>query len=629
MILSIIIPAYNAGQYLGELILKLRDQMKPFKESVEVIVIDDGSKEPVNFSYDWLKVIRQENRGASAARNTGIEAAQGEYIAFIDADDLVSDNYIDTILNKAKTEKFDYCYLSWKAFGGWQQEVKLNSIEDKFPPFNLCVWNRVYKRSMIGDVRFNENKLVAEDAQFIREVQEEGKKKAFISDFMYFYRSNSPDSLTKRAGAGKLAIKRIVYYYPTVTKDMGFLLEEFKQEDQDAEIILMTDKNDLPELSDYAMIIKPQPMNGTELRGQKTPLFHQIETPRKTQVLLFVDTLYKIGGIETWTYNFCKAMHKYYDILILASRIDPEQHKRLLPYAEITTDLRRTIVCDTAINCRYVLELPKNVEYKRYIQAVHTCKMKDYWTMKDKADEIIYVSKVAADSFEDPEGHVIHNLTDPQDVNKMITLVSATRLSYEKGGQRMIQLARLLDRHNIDYTWYVFSDEHLPNAPANMIFKRPTLNIKPYIKAADFVVQLSDQEAFGFSIVEAWELGTRTLTTALPVLSELGFEEGKQGYTLPWNIDECENIEEILFSEYNPFKFRINSNKIVKQWREVLGNTKPTKSHKPQKGCKWVVALQDFKDMQQKRDIKAGEVYQVPEKRAEDGQRMGFFKILA
>ena len=625
MTLSIIIPAYNAEPYINELLDKLAPQMT---SEVEVIVVDDGSKKPFETDWNFAVVKRQDNQGASAARNAGLDMATGQYIAFIDADDLVSDNYIKTILNKAKTEKFDYCYLSWKAFGGWQQEVKLNNIEDKFPPFNLCVWNRVYKRSMIGDVRFNENKLVAEDAQFIREVQEEGKKKAFISDFMYFYRSNSPDSLTKRAGAGKLAIKRIVYYYPTVTKDMGFLLEEFKREDQDAEIILMTDRNDLPELSDYAMIIKPQPMNGTELRGQSTPLFHQIETPRKTQVLLFVDTLYKIGGIETWTYNFCKAMHKYYDIMILVNHIDQAQQLRLLPYAEIISDFKRTIVCDTAINCRYVLELPKNVEYKRYIQVVHTCKMKDYWTMKDQADEIIYVSGVAADSFKDPEGHVIHNLTDPQDTNKMITLVSATRLSYEKGGQRMIQLARLLDRHNIDYTWYVFSDEHLPDAPANMIFKRPTLNIKPYIKAADFVVQLSDQEAFGFSIVEAWEMGTRTLTTALPVLKELGFEEGKQGFTLPWNIDECENIEKILFSEYKPFKFRINSNKIVKQWREVLGDTKPTRKHKPQKGLRWVRALLDFKDIQQNRNVKAGEVYQVPFKRAEEGQKAGFWTIL-
>ena len=57
---------------------------------------------------------------------------------------------------------------------------------------------------MIGSTRFNTKKAVAEDAQFIREVKEEGKKKAFISEYMYFYRSNAENSLTDKAAAGKV-----------------------------------------------------------------------------------------------------------------------------------------------------------------------------------------------------------------------------------------------------------------------------------------------------------------------------------------------------------------------------------------------------------------------------------------
>ena len=631
MILSIIIPCYNAEPYIHELLGRLAPQIT---EDVEVIVIDDGSKVPLTTGHKFVQIIRQENAGASAARNTGLDHATGDYIAFIDADDLVSGDYIQTILNKAKTEKFDYCYMSWKAFGGWDMDVKLDSVEDQFPPFNLCVWNRVYKRSMIGKIRFNTNKAVAEDAQFIREVKEKGRKKAFISDYMYFYRSNTENSLTKRAGEGKLDVKRIVYYYSHVTPEMTFLLDEFKREDQDAEIILMTNKNDIPELTEYAMVIPPGYIRGTELRGQRTPYFQKLETPIKTQVLIFVDTLFKIGGIETWTYNFCKAMHKYYDIAVMGRNIDETQRNRLLPYAQIITDFRRPIVCDTAINCRYVLELPANVEYKKYFQVVHTCKMKDYWTIKDQADKVIYVSRVAADSFGDDYGEVIHNLTDPQDVKPLITLVSATRLSYEKGGQRMIDFARLLERHNIDYIWYVFSDgisfidETMEGLPKGIVVKQPTLNIKPYIKAADFLVQLSDQESFGYSIVEAWELGTRTITTPLPVLKELGFQEGKHGYTIPFGVKDCDYIEDIIYSEKQPFKYRIDNKTIVKYWRETLGDTKPTRKYKPQRGFRWVRTLLDFKDVQQNRDVKAGEVYQVPLKRAEEGQKQGFWTIL-
>jgi glycosyltransferase involved in cell wall biosynthesis len=343
---------------------------------------------------------------------------------------------------------------------------------------------------------------------------------------------------------------------------------------------------------------------------------------------LFVDTLYKIGGIETWTYNFCKAMHKYYDILVLAKNIDPDQQSRLLPYAEITSDFNRPIVCDTAINCRYVLELPKNVEYKKYFQVVHTCKMKPEWTIKDQADKVFYVSKVAADTFGDTNGQVIHNLTNPQEPKKALLLVSATRLSYEKGGQRMLDFGWMLENMGIPYVWFVFTDGFLQVPPPGMIFKKPTLDIAPYVKAADFLVALSDQESYGYSIVEAWEMGTPTITTPLSVLPELGFVEGKQGFTVPFDVQKAESLENKLFTEYKPFKWRNSNREIVKQWREVLGDTKPTRKYKPQRGLRWVRALLDFKDIQQNRDVKAGEVYQVPFKRAEEGQKAGFWTIL-
>lgn len=235
--LSIIIPCYNAEPYINELLNTLQSQMN---DKVQVLVIDDGSKEEFKTDYSWVTVIRQNNAGASAARNTGLDNAKGEYISFIDADDLVASNYIETILDKIATEKFDYCYLSWRTMsGGWQQDVKLHSVEDKFPPFNLCVWNRIYRKDMIGDVRFNTKKKIAEDAEFIRAVKEEGKKKAFIEDYMYFYRSSTPNSLTKRFSNGEVATKRVVYYYPHVTSDMVNLIDEFRETDKEAEIILI------------------------------------------------------------------------------------------------------------------------------------------------------------------------------------------------------------------------------------------------------------------------------------------------------------------------------------------------------------------------------------------------------
>ena len=177
--LSIIIPAYNSEPYIDELLNRLAPQIT---NEVEVIVIDDGSRVPYIAPTPKVKVTRQANGGVSSARNKGLELAKGEYIAFVDSDDLVSTDYVKTIFNNMGA---DVLWLSWEAFDGWNAKVHLNENDD-FPSWNLCVWNRVYKRDVIGDIRFNEKKKVAEDAEFIREVKPETITR--ISKPIYFYR---------------------------------------------------------------------------------------------------------------------------------------------------------------------------------------------------------------------------------------------------------------------------------------------------------------------------------------------------------------------------------------------------------------------------------------------------------
>jgi glycosyltransferase involved in cell wall biosynthesis len=94
MKLSIIISFYNLHQYVGELLEILDKQMR---KEVEVILVDDGSEIPFTSDYKWLKVYRKQNGGVSTARNLGLDYAVGEYITFIDADDIVPDYYLDRL----------------------------------------------------------------------------------------------------------------------------------------------------------------------------------------------------------------------------------------------------------------------------------------------------------------------------------------------------------------------------------------------------------------------------------------------------------------------------------------------------------------------------------------------------
>lgn len=619
MLLTVIIPAYNSESYLTELLNVLKPQLT---KEVEVIIIDDGSKTPVK-APKWAKLIRQENKGASSARNAGLDIASGEYIAFIDADDLIADNYISTILNKIKTEQFDYCYMSWKTLpGGWQQTVQLKDINSEFPAFNLCVWNRIYKKDLIGAVRFNTKKLIAEDAEFIRKVQKPKAKKSVITDFMYFYRSGAEDSLTKRFANGQVDTKRIVYYFDKVTKDMKNLIKEFREADKEAEVILMTNQNDIPELSKYSMVIKPQAMKGTELRGERTSLFQKIDLPIKTQVVIYTSKTFAIGGIETWIYNFCYQMHKYYDITVLYDAIDTTQLERLLCIVPCLD--RRTvknIVCDTLIINRISDKEPKEVTYNRKIQMVHACKMVDTWEVPTDNDCTVCVSDAVSSSYDKLNNpNTIHNLTISDDIDKPLLLVSATRTStFEKGSERMRDFAKLLDENGIQYLWLIFSDK-TQTSTDKIIYMKPTLNIKRYIKMADYLVQLSDQEGFCYSIVEALELGTPVITTPIDVLSEIGFKDTENGYIVPFNISDDKSIKRIL--NVPNFTFKHDNKSIVNQWRKILGNTKPTKSYAPQEPVE-VFITKTYSDTVLHTLIKTGQTITVPESRAKQLEAAG------
>ena len=95
--LSIIIPAYNAEPYIHELLDVLEPQVT---NEIQVIVVDDGSNPALEVNRKWVEFYRnEENKGISYTRNRGLEVAKGKIVHFIDADDLVPENYVSYMLD--------------------------------------------------------------------------------------------------------------------------------------------------------------------------------------------------------------------------------------------------------------------------------------------------------------------------------------------------------------------------------------------------------------------------------------------------------------------------------------------------------------------------------------------------
>ena len=148
----------------------------------------------------------------------------------------------------------------------------------------------------------------------------------------------------------------------------------------------------------------------------------------------------------------------------------------------------------------------------------------------------IGVSKVACDSYTELTGIECELMYNPItiDIPKVekyndgkLHLISATRLSREKGLERMQKLARMLENAGIDYEWVVYTDRHRQPIGRNVIYKEPKLDILEDIAKADYLVQLSDCEAFCYTVVESLMCGTPVIATDLPVFKELGIIHGK------------------------------------------------------------------------------------------------------
>jgi|WetSurMetagenome_2_1015567.scaffolds.fasta_scaffold114498_2 glycosyltransferase involved in cell wall biosynthesis len=116
--ISVVIPAYNAARWIAETIESVLVQTF---QDFEIIVVDDGSTDETAEAvtkFKRVKCIHQENSGLSSARNTGIRAAMGEYIAFIDADDLWLHDKLDAQMTRLKQTRFAWVYSDAFAFDG-------------------------------------------------------------------------------------------------------------------------------------------------------------------------------------------------------------------------------------------------------------------------------------------------------------------------------------------------------------------------------------------------------------------------------------------------------------------------------------------------------------------------------
>lgn len=615
MKLSIIIPYFNTKEYTDELLNVLESQLT---DDVEVLVVDDGSDEPYSAQNDRIKVLRVKHSGQSKARNLGINRTSGDYVQFIDSDDLVSDDFIQRILEKIEDDP-DIIEFSWRSLNcnGASFNYRVREGERLTNP-SACT--RTFKRSYIGKVRFTEKKDATEDEDFSRRLGYLYKpvKVSTISDYLYFYRTDAEGSNTKRYKNGLCRTKRIVYYYERVTKDRKDILDAIKKDDETNEVILMTYENEIPALKRWCQILRPCSIWTHYQKGEVFRGCSIIRVPEQYKIVLFINFLNVIGGIESFVYHFGVMFE---DVTLLVGKVNDRQRKRLEEHVNVVDyDPRATYYCETLIILRILDSMPTNVFADRTVRTCHGCKTNPAWNIPQDSDYIVNVSEVSKESFGEQakDGMVIHNPIEKSE-KKALILVSATRIpAVDKGKNevRMRMLAEMLNDAEIPFIWFNFSDGVIPNAPEGMVNMGIRDDIQPYIKRADYLVQLSDSEAWSYSMLEA-------LINKIPVIccpfgsaEEMGIKDGVNGYVVPFDM----GFDVTRLLNVPTVSFDYDHEGIKKAWEKVLT------AKKKNKGIK-VRIIQTYFDTLLNRKVVAGENLYMTRERANTIIHAGFGEI--
>lgn len=287
-----------------------------------------------------------------------------------------------------------------------------------------------------------------------------------------------------------------------------------------------------------------------------------------------------IGGLESFFYYLVKT-HPFpkWDITIMYDECDLKQLKRLSKYCNVIK-APDVIECDT-FWCNFNKDVLDKVKAKHinlvlhgdyYTEVMNGNMIKENLPLDPRVERYFGVTQRACDGWKKLTGKdatLIYNPIELELSERPLQFVSATRLSKEKGGKRMIKLMNALDNAGIKYDWHVFTtghveDENKTRYDNRFIIHRPTLDIASYIKEADALIQLSDSEGFGYSIVEAEMLGKPVIVTRLPVLNEINVNESN-AIILDFDMKDIP-IEKIR----NIRDFKVNYTPPKSEWDKFL-----------------------------------------------------------
>lgn len=440
MEIAIIIPIYNVEKYLEQCLQSVAEQSVPFDE---VILVNDGSTdnslqicEKYVSNYGYFKLINQYNKGLSAARNVGVRYADCEYVMFLDSDDYLSVNTVETLKHELKTAKYDVVYFDSNIYceEGWEPKrniydrsgagidrIRMTGREYFYEcyPGNYVVQAcmAIYNKNILvkKQIRFPEG-LYFEDNYFSFIVLNRVQKVMHISEKLY-YRRYRAGSIT----TGNYSEKKFRDHI-----EIGLLIwEEIRQ----IQLDILLERRDLflQFINDYFdMVLRKQRI----FLEQKIPMCENTKGLLEKMVFQYLRFLNMLNVHNSREISLLNKILGSFDKLLLCSIGDRKQIKRMAyDIADRQKVLYRDLLCELPLS---------DMSYKVGIYGMgkHT---EGLLTLYGKLIGKINCELVFLDSYQDNAVYKGSSIINYQKIDKSIHLVIVSSFLYEKEMHRNIR----------------------------------------------------------------------------------------------------------------------------------------------------------------------------------------------
>ena len=304
--LSIIIPAYNAEKYINECIDSILKNSQKSLNQTEIIVINDGSTDHTleklekYKEYKNIHIYTTKNQGVSAARNYGIKLAKGNWITFIDADDKITEGFIDEHIIKLKDNTLLKTKILTSENANSIKKVKSASIQQLLLKINYgeipaFIVSYFYKKDIVKYIQFNEKIHFMEDSLFLIEYLKKTNEIQCLetNQAPYLY-NNNQDSASNSSGnavrnildAEQVFLLRFNNQDVNQNKVQSYKFKIY--ENQISKIQKRIDFTNLKNNKDILLLFQ------REIQGKNTKLFWKIYFTLITKIPYACFVLYKI-----------------------------------------------------------------------------------------------------------------------------------------------------------------------------------------------------------------------------------------------------------------------------------------------------------------------------------------------